>query len=221
MMRTLVVEDDELLGDGICAGLGQLGFTVDWVRDGETATRVLEADDFDVAVVDIGLPQRSGISVLRICRESGNAVPILMLTARDLVGDKVLCLDSGADDYLVKPFDIDELAARLRAIVRRREGRSTSEIVHGHLVVDPAARTVTVRGRPVSVSRREFAILHALLAAAGKVVSREQLERTLYGWDEEIESNAVQVHVHHLRKKLGSALIETVRGVGYVIRGTS
>ncbi len=217
-MRALVVEDDELLGDGIRAGLNQFGFTVDWLQDGDAAARALDGERFDVAVIDIGLPGRSGIAVLRGCRHNGNGVPILMLTARDAVGDKVLCLDAGADDYLVKPFDIDELAARLRALVRRGDGRSTAEIEHGALVLDPAAHTVTVAGNAVNVSRREFSILHALLNAAGNVLSREYLEQTLYGWDEEIESNAVQVHIHHLRRKLGNDLIETVRGVGYVIR---
>jgi len=214
----LIVEDDALLGDGLRAGLQQRGFTVDWISDGQGALHALLSEEFDLAVIDIGLPNRSGISVLTECRTAGRDLPILMLTARDAVDDKVNCLDGGADDYLVKPVDIDEVAARLRAISRRRAGRHTSLLRHRNVELDPAAHAVTLDGNAVSLSRREFAIIYALLDAAGKVLSRDYLEQVLYGWDEEIESNAVQVHIHNLRRKLGEELIETIRGVGYVIR---
>jgi len=220
-VRVLIVEDDALLGDGLREGLQQHGFTADWIEDGDGALHALLCERFDLAIIDIGLPRRSGISVLNAVRNAGRETPILMLTARDAVDDKINCLDAGADDYLVKPVDIDELAARLRALARRHAGQRNATLRHADLELDPAAHRVTVDGMSVELSRREFSILHALLHAVGTVLSRDHLEQSLYGWNEEIESNAVQVHVHNLRRKLGDNLIETVRGVGYVIRKQS
>ncbi len=216
-MRILVVEDDNLLGDGIRAGLMQAGFTVDWVKDGRTAELALQAEPFALMVLDLGLPQLSGLDLLKGLRSRDNSLPVLILTARDTVADRVKGLDAGADDYLIKPFDLAELAARIRVLLRRSSGRATPAIHHGALVLDPVVRSVTHNGSPVELSPREFAILHELLENAGRVLSRERLEQSLYGWNEEVESNAVEVHVHHLRKKLGPDLIHTVRGVGYMI----
>ncbi|MEN6585878.1 MAG: response regulator [Sulfuricella sp.] len=216
-MRLLLVEDDPLLGDGIRVGLTQAGFAVDWVKDGMAAKLALEAGDYALLVLDLGLPRLSGTELLKWLRGTGNSTPVLILTARDTVGDRVRGLDAGADDYLVKPFDLDELAARIRALLRRAGGRSTPLIVHGALQVDPASRTVALAGVAVELSPREFAVLLDLLENAGRALSREQLEQSLYGWGEEVESNAVEVHVHHLRKKLGAELIRTLRGVGYMI----
>jgi DNA-binding response OmpR family regulator len=216
-MRLLLVEDDELLGDGIQAGLSQDGYTVDWVVDGQRALDVLRREEFALVVLDIGLPYRSGLDVLRCLRKEGSTVPILILTARDTLQDRVEGLDAGADDYLVKPFDLPELLARLRALRRRQAGRPSNVIVHGELMVDSATHSVRLSGEPVLLSRREFALLTALLENRGRVLSKERLEDNLYGWEGEVESNALEVHVHHLRRKLGNELIRTVRGVGYTI----
>ncbi len=216
-MRLLLVEDDAQLGDAVRAGLTQNGFTVDWVQDGESATAAMGVEPFDLMVLDIMLPGRSGLEVLRELRSRGGALPVLVLTARDTVADRVEGLDSGADDYLVKPFDLAELCARVRALLRRHAGRASPQLVHGELVVDPAAHTVLKDGGYVDLSRREFALLETLLENVGKVMSRERLEQAVYGWQAEVESNAVEVHVHHLRKKLGNQLIRTIRGVGYMI----
>lgn len=216
-MRLLLVEDDELLGDGIQAGLTQDGYTVDWVQDGRTALDVLRREEFALVVLDIGLPYRSGLDVLRCLRKVGSTVPLLLLTARDALEDRVEGLDAGADDYLIKPFDLPELLARLRALRRRRAGRPSNTIVHGELVLDPTTHGVSLHGEPVLLSRREFALLTALLENRGRVLSKERLEDSLYGWEGEVESNALEVHVHHLRRKLGNELIRTVRGVGYTI----
>ena len=216
-MRLLLVEDDALLGDGLRAGLTQDGYSVDWLRDGASAEAALRSGNYDLAVLDINLPGRNGLQLLKGLRGSGSALPVLLLTARDTVADRVAGLDSGADDYLIKPFDLDELLARLRALLRRRGGRATPELRHGDLLVDPAAHTVTLAGEPVEISPREFAVLQLLLENRGKVLSRSRLEEGLYSWESEVESNAVEVYVHHLRKKLGQSLIRTVRGVGYVI----
>lgn len=216
-MRLLLVEDDELLGDGIQAGLTQDGYTVDWVQDGRTALDVLRREEFGLVVLDIGLPYRSGLDVLRCLRKVGSTVPLLLLTARDALEDRVEGLDAGADDYLIKPFDLPELLARLRALRRRRAGRPSNTIVHGELVLDPTTHGVSLHGEPVLLSRREFALLTALLENRGRVLSKERLEDSLYGWEGEVESNALEVHVHHLRRKLGNELIRTVRGVGYTI----
>jgi DNA-binding response OmpR family regulator len=216
-MRILLVEDDELLGDGLAAGLRHCGYNVDWLRDGEQARNALATEDYAALVLDLGLPRLDGMSLLRGLRAAGNAIPVLILTARDSTWDKVGGLDGGADDYLVKPVDLDELAARLRALTRRASGQS-SPLLHAREVeLDPAARRVRLRGEPVELSAREFAILEQLMRNAGRMISRAQLESALYGWGEGIESNAVEVHIHHLRRKLGADLIRTVRGVGYLL----
>lgn len=216
-MRILLVEDDSLLGDGIRSGLQLAGDTVDWIGDGVAAEAALACEVFDLVVLDIGLPLRSGLEVLARLRARGDVTPVLILTARDSVGDRVRGLDTGADDYLVKPFDLDELAARVRALTRRRSGRAAPLLVHGALTLDPAAHRVTLADTAIELAPREYALLRLLLEERGKVLSRTRLEEALYGWDGEIESNALEVHVHYLRRKLGAGLIRTVRGVGYTI----
>ncbi len=216
-MRILLVEDDRLLGDGLVAGLQTFGYTVDWLCDGTAALAALAATEFAAAVVDLGLPGVDGLTVLRTIRQRGDVTPVLILTARDTVADKIDGLDAGADDYLIKPFDLDELAARLRALVRRGQGRATPLLVHGALAVDVQGRRATLAGQPVDLSAREFALLEILLNHVGRALTRSQLEEQLYGWDGEVESNALEVHIHHLRKKCGSDLIRTLRGVGYMI----
>ena len=216
-MRILLAEDDTLLGDGLRAGLRQRGFQVDWVRDGAAAERELRGQPYAAAVLDLGLPLRDGIDVLGAVRRAGVTLPVLVLTARDAVPDRVRGLDVGADDYVVKPVDLDELAARLRALVRRAHGQVQERLVAQDVVLDPAARSVTQTGVAVTLSTREFDLLQVLMLGAGRVLSREQIEQQLYSWGQEVESNAVEVHVHHLRRKLGAALIQTVRGVGYML----
>lgn len=216
-MRILLAEDDPLLGDGLRAGLRQLGFQVDWVRDGRAAERELLAEPYAAAVLDLGLPLKDGVQVLPAIRHAGITTPVLVLTARDAVPDRIRGLDLGADDYVVKPVDLDELAARLRALVRRAHGQPQERLANQDVVLDPAARSVLRAGMPVALPAREFDLLHALMLNAGRVLSREQLERHLYSWGQEVESNAVEVHIHHLRRKLGNALIQTVRGVGYMV----
>ncbi len=216
-MRILIVEDDPLLGDGLAAGLRQAGFAVDWLKDGESADLALKTENFDLVVLDLGLPRLAGLDVLKKLRARGSSMPVLILTARDATSDKVAGLDSGADDYLVKPVDLDELAARVRALTRRGTGRAAPLIVFGSLELDPAGRKVSLDGQPVELSTREFSILQALLENAGRVLTRAQLESNVYGWTAEPDSNAVEVHIHHLRRKLGSQLIKTLRGVGYMI----
>ncbi len=216
-MRLLLVEDDSLLGDGVRAGLQQSGFVVDWVKDGQAAKLALQAEAYALVVLDLGLPRLSGTDLLKWLRAAGKDTPVLILTARDTVADRVSGLDAGADDYLIKPFDLDELSARVRALLRRAGGRAAPVIVHGRLEIDPASRQVTLAGKPVELSPREYAILLVLLESAGRALSREQLEQSLYGWGDEVESNAVEVHIHYLRKKLGTELIRTLRGVGYLV----
>jgi len=216
-MRTLLVEDNALLGDGLRAGLRQAGFEVDWVRDGADAAHAAETESFAAIVLDLGLPNMDGLAVLRRLRARGIKTPILILTARDAVQDRVTGLDAGADDYVVKPVDLAELAARLRALVRRARGEAAPALRRGDLELDPAAHRVVFRGRSVELSAREFALLHELMLNAGRVLSREQLEERLYSWGREVESNAVEVHVHHLRRKLSPRLIRTIRGVGYLM----
>lgn len=216
-MRLLLVEDDPLLGDGIRVGLSQEGYTVDWITDGHTAISALNSEPYDLALLDLGLPRCSGLDVLKDLRERGNDMPVLILTARDTVEDRVKGLDLGADDYLTKPFDLDELNARIRALLRRSKGRASPLIIHHGIELDPASHKVTYHGQPVDLSRTEFSILELLLSEAGRVQSRSRLEQALYGWDKDIDSNAIEVHVHHLRKKFGNALIRTIRGVGYII----
>ncbi len=216
-MRLLVVEDDTLLGDGVRAGLSQQGYAVDWVEHAEAAQLALETGEYDLLILDLGLPGMSGLEFLTRLREAGEDLPVLILTARDAVSDRITGLDSGADDYLTKPFELEELGARIRALLRRRSGRASPIIRHGDLVMDPAAHEVTLRGEPVDISPREFAILQMLLENRGKVMSRNRLEGGLYSWNAEVESNTVEVHIHHLRRKLGVELIRTIRGVGYII----
>lgn len=216
-MRILLVEDDALLGDGICVGLAQAGFTVDWVKDGKAGLAAVSAGWHELIILDLGLPGISGQELLSRLRKDGHDIPVLILTARDTVDQRVAGLDAGADDYMTKPFDLDELSARLRALLRRRSGRTAPLLTHGDIVLDPAAHATTFHGEAVNLSHREFSMLQLLLESAGRVLSRQHFEENLYGWDEEIESNAIEVHIHHLRKKLGSDLIRTVRGVGYTI----
>ncbi len=220
-MRVLLVEDDPMIGDSLRKGLRMEGFTVDWVQDGRSAELAVETTHYALVLLDLGLPKKDGLSVLRGWRERGSTVPVLILTARDAVPDRVAGLDGGADDYLVKPFDLTELLARIRALLRRQAGRARDLIEVGALRVDPVAHAIDYRGQPVQLSAREFALLHALAESPGVVLSREQLEDRLYGWGEEVESNAVEVHVHNLRRKLSAQLIRTVRGVGYRLGDTA
>jgi DNA-binding response OmpR family regulator len=223
-MRILLVEDDPLLGDGLTAGLRQTGLAVDWVKDGVAADHALKSERFDLVVLDLGLPRLSGMEVLRHLRarpaDAGGNTPVLVLTARDATGDKVAGLDAGADDYLVKPVDLDELAARVRALTRRAAGRTMPQIQHGALTLDPIARQVRWHGEAVELSAREFDLLQTLLENTGRVMTRTQLEGALYGWRDEPDSNALEVHIHHLRRKLGNELIKTLRGIGYTISRT-
>lgn len=216
-MRILVIEDDRLLGDALHAGLAQRGYAVDWVQDGEQGHTALKTETYAAVVLDLGLPRLSGLELLRRLRNAGNAVPVLILTARDAVNDRVTGLDSGADDYLVKPFDLDELAARLRALTRRGRGEASAVLRVQELELDPAGRRVRFRGKDIELSAREFDLLHELMLNAGRVLSRQQLEQKLYSWGEEIESNAIEVYIHHLRRKLAPELVRTVRGVGYLL----
>jgi DNA-binding response OmpR family regulator len=216
-MRILLVEDDPELGDGLTVGLRQEGLAVDWLKDGNSADQALQSESFDLVVLDLGLPRLSGMEVLARARSRGQTMPVLILTARDATGDKVSGLDAGADDYLVKPINLDELSARIRALARRSAGRSVPLLTHGNITLDPAARTVMLSGQSVELSGREFSLLEVLLENAGRVLSRSHLEQSLYGWRDEPDSNALEVHIHHLRKKLGSELIRTLRGVGYTI----
>ena len=214
-MRVLVVEDDEVLMDGLQVGLGLAGFTVETVATCADASAALRAAAFDAVVLDLMLPDGSGLDVLAEARARQLPAPVLLLTARDSVPDRIAGLDAGADDYLGKPFDLDEVAARLRALIRRAAGRPTASVQWRDVILNPATMTVTRAGEAVRLSRREFAILHALIDRPGQVLSKSQLEERLYGWQEEIGSNAIEVHIHNLRAKLGAGVIETLRGVGY------
>lgn len=214
-MRILLVEDDGLLGDGIRAGLKLANYAVDWVRDGEAARRALLDHAYQACVLDLGLPKRDGLSVLRELRQRGEHLPVLILTARDSSADKIAGLDAGADDYLTKPFDLPELQARLRALIRRSGGAATPTLAHAGVVLEPASKRVTRDGQPVTLSAREYTLLHDLLSHKNHIRTRSQLEESLYAWGEETGSNTVEVYVHHLRKKLGADFIRTVRGLGY------
>jgi two-component system, OmpR family, response regulator len=216
-MRVLVVEDDLMIGQGLETALRQLGAAVDWIRDGEQASVALRTTRFDLALLDLGLPNRDGIQILKEVRQRGDATPIIVLTARDDIANRVAGLDAGADDYMVKPFDLDELNARMRSVLRRAAGRSDPIIHHGDLTLDPATHSVERRGVPVTLSAHEYSVLEALIQRPGTVLSRAQLEERLYGYDEPIGSNAVEVYIHGLRRKLGSDTIRTLRGVGYFI----
>ena len=215
-MRILLVEDDRLLGDGLKAGLRQAGYAVDWLRDGEAALAALATETFAAVVLDVGLPRRDGLSVLQWLRSRHDATPVLILTARDQLPDKILGLDLGADDYMVKPFDLDEVTARLRALIRRAHGRPEPVLTLGEIELNPAARSVKRAGEPVDLTPREFDLLHLLLQHIGRVLTRRAIEEQLYTWDSAVDSNALEVHVHHLRRKLGAGWIRTVRGVGYL-----
>jgi two-component system response regulator QseB len=214
-MRVLLVEDDVMIGSSIRQGLQHDGYTVDWVQDGEAAELALRTTEYAVMLLDLGLPKKSGLEVLTTLRRTGQPLPVVILTARDAVTDRVHGLDGGADDYLVKPFSLEELAARMRALLRRQSGRAEPVITYGALTLNPATHQVTWHGQTVDLSGREFAVLQALLERPGTVLSRLQLEERLYGWEDEVASNAVEVHIHHLRRKLEPALIQTMRGIGY------
>jgi two-component system response regulator QseB len=214
-MRILLAEDDAMIGEAVRTGLRGDGFAVDWVRDGAAAEGAVTAGSYDLMLLDLGLPAKSGLQVLRSLRDRGARLPVVVLTARDAVADRVAGLDAGADDYLVKPFDLRELAARVRAVMRRKGGSAGGRIEHGGITLDPATHEVHRNGAPVEVSKREFALLQALLERPGRILSRAQLEDRLYGWGEEVESNVVEVHIHSLRRKLGTEFIRNVRGVGY------
>lgn len=214
-MRLLLVEDDAMIGQSLQRGLGKSGHAVDWVQDGAMAALALHNNVYDLMILDLGLPGKDGLTVLREIRDQGNEIPVLIVTARDAVDDRVAGLNSGADDYLVKPYDLKELQARIHAVMRRRHGRTQPLIRIGELTLDPVTHQVTLRDKPVSLSSREFTLLHALMATPGAVRSRRDLEEALYGWGQEVESNAVEVHIHKLRQKLGAGTIENVRGAGY------
>ena len=224
-MRLLLAEDDRMIGDSLRQALRLEGHAVDWVYDVAAANTALAAERFDLLLLDLGLPDKpgqaaqplAGLAVLRALRSRADATPVIVLTARDATADRVAGLDAGADDYLVKPFELEELAARMRAVARRHEGRAEPALTHGSLRLDPATRQVTQQGRPVLLSAREFAVLQALMQRPGAVLSRAQLEDRLYGWGDAVESNAVPVYVHQLRKKLGAAVISSMRGVGYFL----
>jgi two-component system OmpR family response regulator/two-component system response regulator QseB len=216
-MRILLVEDDALLGDALQVGLREQGFAVEWIRDGAAGEAALASDEFTAIVLDLGLPRMSGLELLQRVRNRGDHTPVIILTAREAVDDRVRGLDLGADDYVVKPVALQELAARLRAVARRAQGIGSGSIVVGSLSLDVASRAVTFEGNPVELQPREFALLQELVLRAGRVVTRSQLETQLYEWDRSLDSNAIEVHVHHLRRKLAPSLIRTVRGVGYMI----
>lgn len=218
-MRILLVEDDKELGSIICKALSEDGSAVDWLEDGKSAIDALsmKMEKFDIIILDIGLPIVDGLSVLRTMRKAGMTTPVMLLTARDTTLDRVTGLDSGSDDYLVKPFELDELCARLRALHRRFNFRAAPAIIHGNIALDPAAHTVTLNNEPLNLPRREFALLQKLLENAGHVLTRETLIQTLYGWNEDVDSNTLEVHIHNIRKKISSSFIRTIRGVGYMI----
>ena len=216
-MRILLIEDDRLIGDGIRAGLGKLGFSLDWFTDGPTGREALRAAPYDAVILDLSLPGLDGMALLREWRAAGQDTPVLILTARDALNERVAGLQAGADDYLCKPFALVEVAARLQALIRRRHGHLTPHLTHGDLAFDPAARSVTLAGEPVTLTPKELAVLELLLTHKGRVLARSLIQDKLYSWDEEVSSNAVEVHIHHLRRKLGNALIRTVHGVGYTL----
>lgn len=220
-MRILVIEDDRLLGDALQAGLRQRGFAVDWQTDGASGLEAARMESYQAIVLDLGLPRLAGDELLQKLRATGSSSPVLVLTARDAIADRVAQLDAGADDYVVKPIDLDELAARLRALARRQAGAARSVLEVDELSIDLGARTVTFRGAQIALPPREFALLETLALNAGRVVTRAQLDAQLYAWGEEVDSNALEVHVHHLRRKLAPDVIRTVRGVGYLLPGAS
>lgn len=214
-MRLLLAEDDPMIGQAVRAGLHQQGFAVDWVQDGSAAEHALDVGDYDLCLLDLGLPRKEGLQVLKGLRKRGSLVPVVIMTARDAITDRVEGLDAGADDYVVKPFELSELAARIRAVLRRKDGRASPVIEHLGVTVDSATHEVRRDNRGIQLTAREFAVLHALMEHPGRILSRVQLEEHLYGWNEEVGSNVVEVHIHSLRRKLGADFILNVRGVGY------
>ncbi len=216
-MRVLLVEDDPSLGSGLQTALKPEGYTVDWLTDGIQALHALETESFDLVILDLGLPRLDGLSVLKQARAQGKSLPVLVLTARDAIQDRIDGLDSGADDYLIKPFDTTELKARIRALLRRSSGRSQSLISFQGIELDPSSQQVSYQDKPVNLTRREYALLHEMINQPGHVFTRDILQQLLYGWDDDVESNALEVHIHHLRKKLFPGLIRTIRGIGYVV----
>ncbi len=216
-MRVLLVEDDPMIGKAVCQGLTRAGFCVDWVSDGRAAELSIANNVYQTVILDLGLPRQDGLAVLAAARSRRNPVPVLIATARDAVADRIAGLNAGADDYLVKPYDLDELIARVRALIRRQAGSASPLLECGPLCVDPVARTVRLDGQPVELSAREFSLLEVLMQKPGAVLSRERLEDSVYGWSSEVGSNAVEVHLHNLRKKLGADRIRNVRGVGYCV----
>jgi len=216
-MRILLVEDDVMLGDGMVDALRSSGYTVDWLQQGMPALSALKSEEFAALVLDLNLPDIDGISLLRKLRREGQTLPVLILTARDALDDRVLGLDAGSDDYMVKPFALQELNARLRALVRRSKGQAQAVLEYGELQLFPASQQVTYRGEPVKLTPHEHKLLQELITQSGRVLSKDQLQQSLYGWDEGAESNAVEVHIHHLRKKFFPELIRNIRGVGYIV----
>jgi len=219
-MRVLLVEDDTLLGEGLHTGLKQDGYAVDWMQDGQMAETALNIEHFDILILDLGLPKQDGLQLLKKLRHKDNPIPVLILTARDSLDDRIKGLDVGADDYMVKPFDLEELNARMRALLRRSAGRSAPKLEHSNLTLDPAAHEVIFNGTTLDLPPKEFAVLQTLLENIGRVISKTKLQEALYSWEQDVASNALEVHVHHLRKKLGSHFIRTIRGVGYIIEPT-
>ncbi len=216
-MRLLLVEDDEILGDGLVEGLKMEGYAVDWLTNGKLADEALKLNSYELIVLDLNLPDMEGLDILKALRARKDETPVMVLTAKDTVPDRVLGLDSGADDFVIKPFELDEVCARLRALARRNEGRSAPNIEYKGIVLDPAAHQVTWNNEKIDLSQKEFEILSFLMSNIGRVISRARLEESLYSWDSDVESNTVEVHIHHLRKKLDPSIIRTVRGVGYII----
>jgi two-component system OmpR family response regulator/two-component system response regulator QseB len=216
-MRLLLVEDDEILGDGLVEGLKMEGYAVDWLTNGKLADEALKLNSYELIVLDLSLPDMEGLDILKALRARKDETPVMVLTAKDTVPDRVEGLDSGADDFVIKPFELDEVCARLRALARRNEGRSVPNIEYKGIVLDPAAHQVTWNTEKVDLSQKEFEILSFLMSNIGRVISRARLEESLYSWDSDVESNTVEVHIHHLRKKLDPSIIRTVRGVGYII----
>ncbi len=215
-MRLLLVEDDELLGDAVKTGLTQFGYLVDWLKDGEAARSAIKTESFELIILDLSLPKLSGMNLLQSIRQDQNTTPVIILTARESVQDRIKGLDSGADDYITKPFDLNELSARIRALVRRSQGRADSILQYRNITIDPAAHSVMVDDVLINVPRREFSLLQKLLENDGHVLSRDQLMQSIYGWDDDVDSNTLEVHIHNLRKKINATFIRTIRGVGYM-----
>lgn len=216
-MRILLVEDDVALGEGIRTALKPEGYTVDWLQDGASALHALSCESFDLCLLDLGLPRMDGLEVLKQLRAAANPLPVLVVTARDATGERIAGLDAGADDYLIKPFDVAELKARMRALLRRSFNRPQPALDYRGIHLDPQSQAVSFQGQGINLPRKEFLLLHELIAQPGRVLTRDKLQQVLYGWDDEVESNALEVHVHHLRKKFFPELIRTVRGVGYMV----